>query len=238
MTPHQIDAFEAALGLTFHDPNLLMTALTHRSFVHENRNRVPELQHNERLEFLGDAVIEFISGEWLYQRFPEMREGELTRIRATLVRTETLAEFATNCGINDMIRLGPGEESNGGRTRLSILCDAFEAIVGALYLDQGIEAARDFIVPQFEPALEMLLRRVSTKDAKSRLQEWCHKEYDDTVPNYWVIAALGPAHDRHFMVEVHLLDNAVGWGSGRSIRMAQQAAAEMALRELGIDSRT
>jgi len=169
------------------------------------------------------------------QQFPEMREGELTRIRAALVRTETLAEFAQKCGIDDLLRLGPGEESNGGRERKSILCDAFEAIVGALYLDQGLDAVREFVGAQFEPALEGILRRASIHDAKSRLQEWCHQEYDDTIPAYGVIAAIGPAHDRHFLVEVELEDEPVGWGGGRSIREAQQAAAEMALHELGIN---
>ena len=236
MTATAIDNLQAALGLSFDDPSMLLQAVTHRSFVHENRKYNPDLQHNERLEFLGDAVIEFIAGEWLFQQFPDMREGKLTRIRAALVRTEMLAEFALVCDLDQFLRLGVGEENNGGRERKSILCDAFEAVVGAIYLDLGMGAARDFVSILFEPALEAVLLRDSTKDAKSRLQEWCHKEFEDAIPVYWVIATLGPAHNRYFMVEVQLLEEPVGWGGAGSIRGAQQAAAEMALAELGVDA--
>ena len=235
MPPSEIDAYQTILGLSFDQPDLLLQALTHRSFVHEHRRSDPNMQHNERLEFLGDAVIEFISGEWLFQQFPDMREGELTRIRAALVRTEMLASFALECGIDQVLRLGAGEESNGGRRRDSILCDAFEAVIGALYLDQGLNAVRPFVEALFEPALETILQRASTKDAKSRLQEWCHKEYEDAIPVYYVVAALGPAHDRHFLVEVQLLGEPIGWGEGRSIRNAEQAAAHQVLAGLDFD---
>lgn len=235
MSRSEIDDYQDTLGLTFDNPDLLLQALTHRSFVHEHRRTDPDMQHNERLEFLGDAVIEFITGDWLFQQFPDMREGELTRIRAALVRTETLAGFALASGVDQVLRLGAGEESNGGRKRHSILCDAFEAVVGALYLDQGLGAVRPFVEELFEPALEVILQRASTKDAKSRLQEWCHKEYDNAIPVYYVIAALGPAHDRRFLVEVQLLGDPVGWGEGRSIRSAEQAAAQQVLLTLGFN---
>ena len=143
---------EAALKLTFFDKALLQRALTHRSFL--NENPAYPLEDNERLEFLGDAVLDFIAGEYLYHHFPEMAEGRLTNLRSALVRTERLAQFATDLNLGDQLFLGRGEEESGGRERLAILCDAFEAVVGALYLDQGIDAAREFVGQLIEPALQ------------------------------------------------------------------------------------
>jgi ribonuclease-3 len=229
------EAFEAQIGLHFHDRHLLEQALTHRSYVHEHQDTQPELQNNERLEFLGDAVIEFVAGAYLFQQLPHLREGKLTLIRAELVRTEMLAEFALICRIDRALRLGHGEEISGGRTRNSVLCGAFEALIGALFLDQGEAAAREFLMYFFEPALEQILLRVSTKDAKSRLQEWSQAQEHAITPTYQVIGALGPDHDKWFVVEVRLEETAVGWGSGSSKRRAEQAAARIAIKELGID---
>lgn len=225
----EIKHLAADLGLDFEQPSLLIQALTHRSFVNENKHRQPDLQHNERLEFLGDAVIEFIAGDWLFQRFPNLREGQLTRLRSSLVCTEMLADFALICGLDKALRLGVGEEHNGGRQRKTNLCGAFEALMGALYLDQGAAAVQTFISQLFEPALESVLQKGAVKDAKSRLQEWSQTQVGNPVPRYHLLAALGPDHAKEFVVEVELEGVAVGWGTGRSKRRAEQAAAQMGL---------
>ena len=149
---NNISQAEAALRVTFVDKTLLQRALTHRSYINENVNY--PLEDNERLEFLGDAVLDFITGEYLYHHFPEMAEGRLTNLRSALVRTERLGQFATSLNLGQYLFLGRGEEESGGRERLAILCDAFEAVVGSIYLDQGMEASRDFIHRIIEPALE------------------------------------------------------------------------------------
>ncbi|MFP4323056.1 MAG: ribonuclease III, partial [Anaerolineales bacterium] len=194
--------FAHQIGLPFQDMSLLEQALTHRSYVNEHKKAQPLLQHNERLEFLGDAVIDFIAGDWLFGQFPEMREGKLTRIRSALVRTEMLASFARACGVQEIMRLGRGEEANGGRDKNSTLCNTFEAIMGALYMDQGMQAVYEFIEVLFEPALDEVLQRVSTKDAKSRLQEWSQAQPGKLTPRYHLIAALGPDHRKLFLMEV------------------------------------
>jgi len=228
----ETETLEDQLGIRFNAPALLVQALTHRSYANENKKNQPELENNERLEFLGDAVLEFITGDWLYTQFPDLHEGQLTRLRAALVRTERLAEFALACGIDKMMRLGHGEERNGGRGRNSTLCNTFEAIIGALYLDQGEAAVREFIIPIFEPALENTLQEVSTKDAKSRLQEWSQSQPENITPRYYTLAASGPDHAKRFLVEVRLDELPLAWGNGRSKRRAQQAAAQMALDDI------
>lgn len=221
---------EQQLGIGFHNERLLLQAITHRSYVNENKGK--SLDDNERLEFLGDAVIDFLSGMWLYGRFPDWREGQLTRLRAALVRTEMLSQFAVQCGIDNIMRLGKGEEANGGRSRPTLLCDTFEAVIGALYLDQGIEAAATFLKPMFDPALERISREVNTKDPKSRLQEWSQTLKGHPTPQYHLIAGIGPEHAKLFVMEVTLQGQQLGWGSGRSKRKAQQSAARMALKEI------
>ena len=218
--------FLASHQITFTNESLLVQALTHRSYANENLD-TPE--HNERLEFLGDAVLDFLSGNWLYQRFPDMREGHLTRLRSALVCTENLADFAIQTGIREAIRLGNGEEDNGGRSRPTTLCAAFEAVVGAVYLDQGIDAVRNMVIPLFEPSLEEILKQVSTKDSKSLLQEWSQSQPERLTPFYQTIAALGPDHMPWFTVEVTIGEEALGWGSGRNKRTAEQAAARFTL---------
>jgi ribonuclease-3 len=224
-----LTAAEQALNLTFADKTLLQRALTHRSYLNEN----PEypLEDNERLEFLGDAILDFITGEYLYHRFPEMAEGQLTNLRSALVRTEKLAEFAVTLDLGQYLFLGRGEEDTGGRERMAILCDAFEALIGALYLDQGVEPARQFVLHIIEPALETTLAAAAEKDAKSRLQE-VSQSYYQVTPTYRTVKEQGPDHAKEFTVEAVIDNKSYGQGKGFSKQTAAQAAAQQALEAL------
>jgi ribonuclease-3 len=224
-----LEQVQHELGLAFNDLSLLQRALTHRSYINEHPDDV--IEDNERLEFLGDAVLDFITGEWLYNRFPEMHEGRLTRLRAALVRTETLADIGLQCYLGDVLLLGRGEEDSGGRSRQANLCCAFEAMVGALYLDQGLEAVRAFVLPRFEPALALILAADSDKDPKSRLQEWSQAQLSLT-PTYRTVQATGPDHNKEFTVEVVIGDTVYGSGTGHSKQSAAQEAAHAALRQI------
>jgi len=226
---NHIDSFESATGLIFHDKSLLLRALTHRSFL----NEYPEfpIADNERLEFLGDAVLDFLVGEFVYHRFPEMREGGLTNLRAALVRREALAHFARQMDLGRHLRMGRGEAESGGRERPATLCAAFEALVGALYLDQGLERVKAFLLPFIEPELERVLQEALEKDPKSRLQEWSQAEMQLT-PHYRTVAERGPDHAKEFTVEVTIGGVPYGRGVGRSKQAAAQAAAAQALERL------
>jgi len=228
-TPVDLNDCAVRLGLTFGDISLLQRALTHRSYLNEHPDE--DVEDNERLEFLGDAVIDFISAEWLYERFPETREGVLTRLRSGLVRNEVLAVYATAKGIDEMLLLGKGEEESGGRSRPRNLGGAFEAVCGALYLDQGIEAVRQFAKPLFAPALDEMIREQSDKDAKSRLQEWSQATLNLT-PIYRVARVTGPDHERDFTLEVIIGNRVYGVGRGRNKQVAAQSAAQNALDSL------
>jgi ribonuclease-3 len=225
------DIFEAEkkLNLTFANKALLQRALTHRSYLNENPDY--PLEDNERLEFLGDAVLDFVTGEYLYHRFPEMPEGRLTNLRSALVRTETLAHFASNLNLGDYLFLGRGEEESGGRRRPAILCDAFEALIGALYLDSGLEMARQFVYQVIDPALQEILASDIDKDAKSRLQEVAQSHYQLT-PTYRTVKEQGPDHAKEFTVEALIGDKIYGRGTGFSKQNAAQAAAQQALQVL------
>ncbi len=220
--------FQQRLGIQFHDQSLALRALTHRSSVNEYPFLIGD---NERLEFLGDAVIGLIAAEFLYQRFPEKREGELTAMRAYLVRKETLARYAREIDLGNFILMGRGEEESGGRERDSVLSSALEALVGALYLDKGLDAVADFLLPFFRPEMVRLQTDQLTKDAKSRLQEWSQAKLKMT-PSYVTVAATGPDHDREFTVEVRIGGETYGVGVGKSKQQAAQAAAQDALTQL------
>jgi len=209
------------LGVTFRDLSLLQRALTHRSYINEHPGHI--LEDNERLEFLGDAVLDFIAGAWLYHRFPEMDEGQLTRLRAGLVRTETLAGFAQDFHLGEALLLGRGEDESGGRTRRRNLCGAFEALIGALYLDQGMDAVRTFVEPLFGPALDDILDRAMDKDSKSLFQEWSQATFGLTR---------GPDHAKQFTVEVVIGSTVIAQGTGYSKQMAAQTAARLALEAI------
>ena len=213
---------------SFRAPSLLLRALTHRSYLNEHPE---ELENNERLEFLGDAVLDFLSGAFLYQRFPEMSEGQLTRLRAALVRTEQLAEFATQLEIGPLMRLGHGEEAEG-RQRPAMLCAAFEAILGAYYIEAGVEGVRQFVEPLLAEAAAQIVSTQTDQDPKSLLQEWAQGEMGQT-PQYVTVATAGPDHNKVFTIEVRIGAETFGTGTGRNKQAAAQAAAEAALRHVG-----
>lgn len=232
MTSSQdMEAIQESLGLRFSDVSLLQRALTHASYFNENPQA--GLEDNERLEFLGDAVLDFVSAEWLYHRFPELPEGNLTRLRASLVRTETLAEFARARSLGSCLLLGHGEEENGGRDRDSILCAAFEAVVGAIYLDQGLTVTREYVEPLFLPAAERILAEELDKDSKSLLQEWSQAELGLT-PVYHTVETRGPDHEKEFTIHVLIGEEVYGEGVGPNKQTAAQRAAREALRRTQI----
>jgi ribonuclease III len=214
------------LNLPFGDDLRLLTrALTHRSYVNEHPD-VPS--DNERLEFLGDAVLDFVVGAWVYNHYPEMAEGDLTRMRSALVRTETLADFARRLNLGQAMRLGRGELQAGGRGRDALLCATFEAIVGALYQCKGLDIARAFVMPLLEPAADQIVSQMTSIDPKSRLQEWTQAQ-GLGIPRYVTALADGPDHAKTFDVEVHINGKCLGKGSGPSKHIAQQYAAQNAL---------
>jgi ribonuclease-3 len=217
---------QADFGIQFDDPSLLLRALTHRSYLNENPDLA--IEDNQRLEFLGDAVLDFVTGAWLYHHFPEFQEGRLTSLRAALVCTQALANFARKIGLGAFLRLGKGEEENGGRDRDANLCDAFEALVGALYLDNGLAAVETLLYPLLEEETEHVLKAELDRDPKSRFQEWSQAERGVT-PHYRTLKASGPDHARTFVVAVIVGDEVFGEGLGSSKQAAARAAAEIAL---------
>ncbi len=218
-------------GITFHDQSLLLRALTHPSYLNEHPDT--GLEDNERLEFLGDAVLDFVSAELLYHRFPEAPEGRLTRLRAALVRTETLAHFAEQTRVGEALLLGRGEEESGGRQRTTNLCAVFEALMGALYLDQGLDAVRVYSRPLFDAALGDIVRLELDKDAKSQLQEWSQAHLGLT-PLYQTVDSRGPDHAKEFTVGVFIDGKLYGQGTGPSKQAAAQAAARDTLKMLEV----
>lgn len=220
--------FAERLSLKFRNLLLLQRALTHRSYLNEH----PEaIEDNERLEFLGDAVLDFLVGAWLYNRFPEMQEGDLTRLRSALVRTEQLADFAADFGYGSALRLGRGESQGGGRDRKALLCAAFEAVVGALYLDGGLEPVRAFIEPLLEPASSRILASNRDHDAKSTLQELVQSR-GFAAPVYRTVDSFGPEHNKVFQVEVVVNGSTIARGEGPSKQVAAQQAAQEAIQRI------
>jgi ribonuclease-3 len=214
--------------LIFHDDKLLRTALTHRSYVHEN----PEAgEHNERLEFLGDAVLNFLSGEYLYRRFPTKGEDELTRRRSALVDEKQLAKFAVEIGLDSRMRLGKGAIRDGGLSNPNLLSSTFEAVVGAYYLDKNsnIEAVRAVIEPLFDSVPEEVFALRADVDSKNRFQEWVQRHITPTPPRYVTEQVSGSSHAPEFLARVIVGDKVYGVGRGRSKKIAEMAAAEDAL---------
>jgi ribonuclease-3 len=226
-----VTRFEEESGLRFNDKTLLKRAFVHRSYVNENGN-VDGLTDNERLEFLGDSVLNFVASEELYQLFPEHQEGALTSIRSTLVRREMLANFAIQLKLGDYLLLGHGEEESGGRQRPGTLCAVFEALVGALYLDQGRMGVYAFVWPLMAKELAHLEQTALEKDAKSRLQEYVQRS-EAVTPKYRMIESVGPDHAKTFYMKVLVGERMIGVGTGRSKQEATQQAAAMALQRLG-----
>jgi ribonuclease-3 len=213
----------------FHSAALLVRALTHRSYLNEHSDAGDD---NERLEFLGDAVLDFVVGAFLYNRYPEMDEGGLTRLRSALVRTEQLATFAGDLEIGSRLRLGKGEADTGGRQRPSLLCAAFEAMVGAYYIDAGQDAVRVFVEHLLTRAVEQIIASQKEVDPKSEFQEWAQAERSQT-PHYVQVSVTGPDHNREYMVEAFVGQESYGFGSGASKQAATQAAAQTALSKVG-----
>ncbi len=218
------------LNLPFTDVMLLSRALTHRSYVNEHPDAIED---NERLEFLGDAVLDFVVGAWLYNHFPEMAEGDLTRMRSALVHTEQLAEFAEKIGLGNAMRLGHGEIQAGGRERPALLCNTFEALIGAIYLQGDIAAVSKFTDPLWENAADYILAMHKNEDPKSQLQEWAQGQ-GFLAPLYVTRNASGPDHAKVFEVEVLIDGNVFGSGTGHSKQTAAKAAAFEALKSLGL----
>ncbi len=220
---------EAALGIIFSDKSLLIRALTHRSHLNED----PQLGmlDNERLEFLGDAVLDFLTGEYLYHRYPEMHEGELTNLRSALVKRETLALFAREINLGAYMLISKGERAAGGHQRVPLLAGAFEALIGALYLDQGLESVKQFWARFAEPHLQKILQGRLDKDAKSLLQELSQGAHQ-LKPLYQIISETGPDHAKEFVVEVRIGERVMGVGRGHTKQSAEQEAARMALAAL------
>ncbi len=221
--------FARRLDLPFSDWLLLNRALTHRSYLNEHNDA---LEDNERLEFLGDAVLDFVVGAWLYNRYPEMPEGDLTRMRSALVYTEQLAEFGRMINLGNVMRLGRGETQAGGRDRSALLCDTFEAVIGALYLDAGVDAVLRFVSPLLDDASEQILLLRKTEDPKSMFQEWAQSE-GYSAPQYITRSALGPDHSKIFEVDAVANGTVFGSGQGNSKQAAAKAAARNALIKIG-----
>lgn len=222
--------FARRLGLPFSDWLLLSRALTHRSYLNEHTDA---LEDNERLEFLGDAVLDFVVGAWLYNRYPEMPEGDLTRMRSALVYTEQLAIFGRMIGLGGAMRLGRGEAQAGGRDRSALLCDTFEAVIGALYLDAGIDAVLNFMSPLLDAASDEVLALRKTEDPKSLFQEWAQSE-GYSAPQYITRSAEGPDHSKLFDVDAMVNGKVFGNGTGNSKQSAAKAAARDALIKIGL----
>lgn len=221
---------ESRVGVTFADKQLLAQAFTHRSFLNENRSI--GRGHNERLEFLGDAVLELAVTEHLYAAYPNKDEGDLTSYRAALVNTIVLAEAARALGFNDLLMLSRGEARDQGRARVSILADALEAVIGAIYLDQGYAAAKAFIDRTLVPKLPAIVEEGLWIDAKSRLQEKA-QDVSGVTPSYATVSEEGPDHDKKFVIAAMFGGEEVGRGSGKSKQDAEQEAARAGLKAKG-----
>lgn len=225
----KFNTLETELGVNFTDKNLLKQAFVHRSYINENPNM--DLSHNERLEYLGDAVLELAITHFLYKKFPNTPEGELTAYRAALVRTESISEAAQNLHFGDYLLLSKGEAKDMGKARQYILANTFEAFVGALYLDQGYDRAEQFIGDQLHAKIEEVVQSGSWKDAKSWLQEKAQEKISVT-PTYVVLNQVGPDHEKLFTIGVVFKDDIVAEGTGYSKQDAEQKAAKAALEKM------
>jgi ribonuclease-3 len=220
--------FEDQLNIYFKDKSLLQKAFTHRSFINENRKGA--LEHNERLEFLGDAVLELISTNFLYNKYPDKTEGDLTSYRSALVNAITLSEVASKLGMNEFLLLSRGEAKDNGRARQYILANTMEAFIGALFIDQGYEVTENFIKKYVLCLIDEIVANKSWLDAKSFFQEKA-QEIDGITPTYTVVKETGPDHDKHFTVAVSVGHDQIAEGVGKSKQDAEQEAAKIALKK-------
>lgn len=228
--PAVLNALNEKLPKKFNNHFLLTRALTHRSYMNENKF---VLEDNERLEFLGDAILNFIVAEWLYNQFPEKQEGFLTKVRAALVHTQQLSRFARQIDLGSALLVGKGEESAGGRDRDAILCDAFEALIAAIYIDTDIESVKTFVIPFLENESIHILNNHIEEDVKSRLQEWAQAQGYPS-PNYKTVSERGPDHAKVFEVIAMVNNRKIAKGKGSSKQQAEKNAAENSIKKLGI----
>ena len=224
-----LNGLQGIIGIRFADQALLQEALVHRSFLNENPDSLA--RSNERLEFLGDALLDLIVGEYLYRYFPDMDEGRLTTLRAALIKAESLAGFAQQLRLGDYLYLSHGEDDSGGRSRVGLLSDAFEALIAAIYLDSGLGVVREFLMGFIEPETARILEGGLDRDYKSQLQEWAQREFQVT-PVYRTVVERGPDHAKEFTVEVLIGDSVYGRGEGPSKQAAGRRAAQQALEEI------
>ncbi len=220
------EEFEKKTKIVFKNKELLKQAFVHRSFINENPSK--GLAHNERLEFLGDAVLELIVTDFLYRKFPNYTEGELTSVRSALVNAVIISSVAESLGMNDYLLLSKGETKDKGKARQYILANTYEAYMGALYLDQGYEAVNKFIAKTLLPKTEEIVNKKLWRDAKSLVQEKA-QEFVNVTPAYKVLSEAGPDHDKHFTVGIYFGKNLIAEGKGKSKQEAEQKAAEAAL---------
>lgn len=225
-----IQEFCTKIGVSFENHSLIRTAFTHRSYVNEHRGEA--IEHNERLEFLGDAVLELVVTHFLFFKYPEKTEGDMTAYRAALVNTNTISDAATRLGMNSCLYLSRGEARDTGRARQYILANTFEAVIGAIYLDKGYAAAEHFIAENIFPLADDVVRNRLWQDNKSRFQEEAQERVSIT-PNYAILDQTGPDHDKQFTVGAYLGEELVAKGSGRSKQESEQAAAQAALETKG-----
>lgn len=225
----RLDELQDIVGVTFNDASLLQQALVHGSYLHENPDF--SIPSNERLEFLGDSVLGFIIAEKLYNDFPDLAEGGMTKLRAALVRKEMLAGLASAMGLGDYLYMGCGEEGSGGRSKQSILASALESLIGAIHTDQGLGACRSFVLRLFDSEMGDAIDERLAVDYKSALQETVQARHR-TAPTYRIIKAVGPDHAKEFTVEVSVNGTVIGSGSGSSKRQAEREAARVALQTI------
>jgi ribonuclease-3 len=226
----ELDNLSANLGIKFNNPQLLKEALTHRSYLNEFKNR--NLASNERLEFLGDTILSFVVSTWLFKKFPQYFEGKLTNLRSNLVKTSSLTKIAQKLKLGDYLLLSKGERESKGQENPTLLANALEAIIGAVFLDQGIKTAKDFIKTHFEPLLKEILETGKLKDYKSLLQEKIQAQTSQS-PIYKTIKTEGPEHNKTFTVNVIIEGQVFATGAGKSKQKAEQQAAKQALEKLG-----
>jgi ribonuclease-3 len=222
----EFTVFEKSIGVTFKDKKILTIAFTHRSYLNENPNT--GLEHNERLEFLGDAVLELIVTDFLYAKYKDEPEGMLTSYRAALVNATIIAEIALSLGMNDFLLLSKGEAKDTGKARQYILANTFEALLGAIYLDQGYDTAEKFVKEYLLPRVDEIVSKKLWRDSKSLVQEMA-QEHVGVTPSYRVIQESGPDHDKHFVIGIFFGEEQIAEGKGKSKQEGEQQAAEAAL---------
>lgn len=222
-----VNQLEKKIGIKFNDPQILFQALVHRSYINENKPK--KLQSNERYEFLGDAVLELWASNQIFILFPQYPEGDLTNLRSLVVRTENLAEVAEKIGIGDFIQLSKGEETHGGRQNISLLADTFESIIGAIFIDQGMDNANFFLETFLLPSVKTISKQKIYKDPKSIFQEIAQSK-EGITPHYLTISESGPDHQKVFEVGVYLDDRLIATGKGNSKQKAEEDAARSAAK--------